>query len=92
VQGWPDYYQDFTLFYSHASSSINIKWVSGLNQDPADESFGFSTLQIRPYACDGTCATCSSPSATDCIICTSGYVIKINNKIDVSKWILLAQI
>ena len=52
---------------THASSSVTLKFATGLDQGPTFKSFGVSDIQIT--VCDPTCNTCFSGGPTACSSC-----------------------
>ena len=70
VCGWyPTDYHAYTTVYNiaHSSSSVVLKFATGLDTPATDESFGVSDITIT--VCDPTCNTCNTVD-TQCTSCT----------------------
>ncbi len=77
---WNDQIFDRELIpFKHTNASLKINITSNLNDVSIDESFGFSSIQIRLSTCDYTCYTCSGTASNNCLSCPLGTFLNPGN-------------
>jgi len=76
---FPDWITTVTLILPHNSSTIQLNFTTGLNQDCTDEEFGFKNIQITvDVICTPECATCFGNANTQCYSCNNGWYLSGN--------------
>jgi hypothetical protein len=76
---FPDWITTVTLILPHNSSTIQLNFTTGLNQDCTDEEFGFKNIQITvDVICTPACATCFGNANTQCYSCNNGWYLSGN--------------
>ena len=76
--GWNDYYDHIqTSNITHSSNTLNLTWLTTLNQPSNDESYGFKNLKLYLInSCPSTCITCISTG--NCDSCPT-FSLKLGN-------------
>lgn len=75
---WTDFKKTYTLGpFPHNSTTIKVHWTIGLDQGPADESFGFKNVRIIVHViCTPACATCFGNDISECYSCNDGWFLE----------------
>lgn len=58
-----------SVSFSHSSSKMNFIFMSDLNEDSNNESWGFSKVELVVYKCFGSCTACDGPAEHNCLGC-----------------------
>ena len=62
--------------FSHNSSVITLRFITGLDESSTDESFGFKNIKITvDVICAPACATCFGNDISQCNSCKNGWYL-----------------
>ena len=68
-----DHIENIYLVLPHTNSSLTLQFLTTLNANPWEKSWGINNLQITVYSCYSRCLTCFGPLNTQCDSCINGY-------------------
>ena len=64
----------------HSSSSLSLEFISNLDSESKDESWGINNFQFSLFLCDPTCLNCTNYNKNNCSSCYSLAILNSNNE------------